>query len=134
MAEMSSMGIGNKPCLDIRPSGNQISDRSISFAQLSRTVPRFRNSITGPAIESCRNVKRPHSVISMSSVSSSSTSSGGSGGTPNGQNNSVSLSFDSSCESPKPYHRSATLSTCSGIIADMSMGSDECSEQAPTGL
>lgn len=37
MAEMSSMGIGNKPCLDIRPSGNQISDRSISFAQLSRS-------------------------------------------------------------------------------------------------
>ncbi|KAJ8940301.1 hypothetical protein NQ318_012840 [Aromia moschata] len=114
MAEMSSMGIGNKPCLDIRPSGNQISDRSISFAQLSRTVPRFRNSIASPTAESCRTVKRPHSVISMSSVSSSSTSSGGSGGTPAGQNNSVSLSFDSTCESPKPYHRSATLnSQCS---------------------
>lgn len=37
MAEMSSMGIGNKPCLDIRPSADQISDRSISFAQLSRS-------------------------------------------------------------------------------------------------
>ncbi|KAJ8922123.1 hypothetical protein NQ315_004057 [Exocentrus adspersus] len=129
MAEMSSMGIGNKPCLDIRPSGNQISDRSISFAQLSRS----------PVVESCRTVKRPHSVISMSSLSSSSTSSGGSGGTPTGQANSLSLSFESSCDSPKPYHRSATLnSQCSvesGIIADMSMGSDECSEQAaPTGL
>ncbi|XP_018567154.1 triple functional domain protein isoform X3 [Anoplophora glabripennis] len=129
MAEMSSMGIGNKPCLDIRPSGNQISDRSITFAQLSRS----------PAVESCRTVKRPHSVISMSSLSSSSTSSGGSGGTSTGQANSLNLSFESTCDSPKPYHRSATLnSQCSvesGIIADMSVGSDECSEQAaPTGL
>lgn len=37
MVEMSSMGIGNKPCLDIRPSADQISDRSISFAQLTRS-------------------------------------------------------------------------------------------------
>lgn len=29
--EMSSMGIGNKPCLDIRPSEDQISDRSVSI-------------------------------------------------------------------------------------------------------
>lgn len=38
MAEMSSMGIGNKPCLDIRPSVDQISDRSISVDQLSRSM------------------------------------------------------------------------------------------------
>jgi hypothetical protein len=37
LAEMSSMGIGNKPCLDIRPSADQISDRSISIAQLSKS-------------------------------------------------------------------------------------------------
>lgn len=37
MAEMSSMGIGNKPCLDIKPSEDQISDRSISFAQLNKS-------------------------------------------------------------------------------------------------
>jgi hypothetical protein len=36
MAEMSSMGIGSKPCLDIRPSVDQISDRSISFFQLGK--------------------------------------------------------------------------------------------------
>lgn len=36
MAEMSSMGIGNKPCLDIRPSQNQINDRSITFSQLEK--------------------------------------------------------------------------------------------------
>lgn len=34
---MSSMGIGNKPCLDIRPSADQINDRSITFAQLSKS-------------------------------------------------------------------------------------------------
>lgn len=36
LAEMSSMGIGNKPCLDIRPSQNQISDRSITLSQLEK--------------------------------------------------------------------------------------------------
>lgn len=40
MAEMSSMGIGNKPCLDIRPSVDQINDRSISVAQLYRSKYR----------------------------------------------------------------------------------------------
>lgn len=37
LAEMSSMGIGNKPCLDIRPSDNQISDRSITISQLEKS-------------------------------------------------------------------------------------------------
>jgi hypothetical protein len=36
MAEMSSMGIGSKPCLDIRPSIDQINDRSISIFQLGK--------------------------------------------------------------------------------------------------
>lgn len=36
MAEMSSMGIGNKPHLGIRPSQNQINDRSVSFSQLEK--------------------------------------------------------------------------------------------------
>lgn len=40
MQEMSSMGIGNKPCLDIRPSVDQIKDRSISVDQLSRSKQR----------------------------------------------------------------------------------------------
>lgn len=38
MAEMSSMGIGSKPCLDIRPSIDQINDRSISFSQLGKGI------------------------------------------------------------------------------------------------
>lgn len=37
LQEMSSMGIGNKPCLDIRPSADNINDRSISIAQLSKS-------------------------------------------------------------------------------------------------
>lgn len=37
LQEMSSMGIGNKPCLDIRPSADQISDRSISITQLNKS-------------------------------------------------------------------------------------------------
>lgn len=147
MAEMSSMGIGNKPCLDIRPSDNQISDRSISFAQLSRSkllvtfiylfflfftiiyflaVPRFRNSIVGTVTEACRNVKRPHSVISMSSVSSSSTSSGGSAGTPTGQSTSMSLSFETNCESPKPFNRSSTLNS------QCSVGKDDAIQDVET--
>ncbi|KAK9882426.1 hypothetical protein WA026_021458 [Henosepilachna vigintioctopunctata] len=131
MVEMSSMGIGNKPCLDIKPSADQISHRSISITQLTRSAPRFRNSIAGSTPESCRNIKRPNSVISMSSVSSGSTSSGGSGSTNRGPVTSINCDF--ACEqSPKPYHRSATLnSQCSiesGIIADISINSDEGSE------
>ena len=38
LQEMSSMGIGNKPCLDIRPSADQINDRSISVTQLSKST------------------------------------------------------------------------------------------------
>ncbi|CAG9864587.1 unnamed protein product [Phyllotreta striolata] len=115
MAEMSSMGIGNKPCLDIRPSDNQISDRSISIAQLSRNVPRFRGATATPVIESCRPAARPQSVISMSSVSSSSTSSGGSAGAPAGANTGpLGLAYENSCESAQAYHKSSTLnSQCS---------------------
>lgn len=130
---MSSMGIGNKPCLDIRPSADQINDRSISVAQLSkskynsflfenilvyvndqwalrrklefdRTAPRFRNSIAVSTSEdSSRCSRRPHSVISVSSSSSS----GGSSGPPTTLN----LGLDTS---PRPHHRSTTLnSQCS---------------------
>lgn len=118
LAEMSSMGIGNKPCLDIRPSADQINDRSISVAQLSKT-PRFRNSIAiSMSDDSGRYSRRPHSVISVSSSSSS----GGSSGPPNTLN----LGLDAS---PRPHHRSTTLnSQCSvesGIIADISIVSDD---------
>ncbi|XP_016845729.1 uncharacterized protein LOC100120109 isoform X2 [Nasonia vitripennis] len=118
LAEMSSMGIGNKPCLDIRPSADQINDRSISVAQLSKT-PRFRNSIAvSNSDDSSRCSRRPHSVISVSSSSSS----GGSSGPPTTLN----LGLDTS---PRLHHRSTTLnSQCSvesGIIADISIVSDD---------
>lgn len=123
LAEMSSMGIGNKPCLDIRPSADQINDRSISVAQLSKT-PRFRNSIAVSVSEdSGRCSRRPHSVIS---VSSSSSSGGSSGPTAT-----LHLGLDTS---PRPHHRSTTLnSQCSvesGIIADISIVSDDGGEGA----
>lgn len=32
MTEMATMGIGNKPCLDIKPSANNIQDRFVNYA------------------------------------------------------------------------------------------------------
>ncbi|XP_058058962.1 uncharacterized protein LOC131209832 [Anopheles bellator] len=72
LAEMSSMGIGSKPCLDIRPSQDQINDRSISFSQLGK-VPKLRYSFMGTLPES-KSSKRPQSIISLSSSSSGSSS------------------------------------------------------------
>ncbi|GFG29294.1 hypothetical protein Cfor_02123 [Coptotermes formosanus] len=130
LAEMSSMGIGNKPCLDIRPSADQISDRSISIAQLSKTAPRFRNSITVSSGELSRSNKRPHSIISVSSSSSSggSSSSTTSQSSASGYGPLINLGFDPA-DSPHMHHRSTTLnSQCSmesGIIADISLGSED---------
>lgn len=94
MAEMSSMGIGSKPCLDIRPSSDQINDRSISFSQLGKgektqkhlcanvkltfrrfkTAPKFRNSFVG-TLPDMKSSRRPNSIISLSSSASSGGSS-----------------------------------------------------------
>jgi pleckstrin homology domain-containing family G member 4 len=99
MAEMSSMGIGSKPCLDIRPSIDQINDRSISIFQLGKgeswvlvlkiltfdskvhfllfffySAPKFRNSFMGTLPE-MKSTRRPNSIISLSSSSSSAGSS-----------------------------------------------------------
>lgn len=92
MAEMSSMGIGNKPCLDIRPSQNQINDRSITFSQLEKgrqlfyviffltnliifSAPKFRNSFSGTMPTEIKASRRPNSLISLGSSFSSGTSS-----------------------------------------------------------
>jgi hypothetical protein len=93
MAEMSSMGIGSKPCLDIRPSCDQINDRSISFSQLGKgksiepsiinkilkifhfTAPKFRNSFVGSLPDTKSSARRPNSIISLSSSASSGGSS-----------------------------------------------------------
>lgn len=73
LQEMSSMGIGNKPCLDITPSRDQICDRSISLQQLNK-VPRFRNSIAVSSSDNFNNNelrRRPLSIISLGGSSSS---------------------------------------------------------------
>lgn len=106
LQEMSSMGIGNKPCLDIRSSANQIIDRSISRAQLAnKTVPR-------PTRNSMGFSNRPHSIISVTSSSSSGGSSG-----------SGSHIADSPTLPRSTLH--SQCSTESGIIADISLGSED---------
>ncbi|XP_032587511.1 triple functional domain protein isoform X3 [Drosophila mojavensis] len=102
LAEMSSMGIGSKPCLDIRPSNNQISDRSIPLTQLNKT-PKLRHTEPGKG-----SMRRPNSLISESSLSSgtSTTSSSSiSGGCSSGHaahetgRHSLNLSFSKHCSS-----------------------------------
>ena len=144
---MSSMGIGNKPCLDIRPSADQISDRSISIAQLCKSkrlfyhtneplesrknqpfilafvAPRFRNSI---AISSMTDTirKRPHSVISVSSNSSGGSHSSSS--SSNGDNRQTSQC--SSAESGiVPDWNTNTLSTNSSVVSDNNSPSHQMS-------
>lgn len=113
MAEMSSMGIGNKPCLDIRPSADQISDRSVSIAQLTKG-PRLRGSPSVPPSEGDRSCpRRPHSVISVGSSSGASSST------------SSSTSSHASSSSNSSRSRPGDTSLCSaesGIISDMSEG------------
>lgn len=97
---MSSMGIGNKPCLDIRPSQNQINNRSVSFSQLEKgkwkrdyndstqfsllwfytesffliIAPKLRSSFSTSISDNTKVVQRPNSIISLGSSFSSSTS------------------------------------------------------------
>ncbi|XP_038125388.1 pleckstrin homology domain-containing family G member 4B [Cyprinodon tularosa] len=72
MQEMVSMGIGNKPFMDIKPSDAAISDRAIDYI-MKGTECRTRASIAVSSFEHCAAFKRPHSTISNSSTSSSSS-------------------------------------------------------------
>ncbi|KAM9310252.1 pleckstrin homology domain-containing family G member 4B isoform 2-T2 [Pholidichthys leucotaenia] len=74
MQEMVSMGIGNKPFMDIKPSEAAISDRAIDYI-MKGTESRTRASIAVPSLEHSTSFKRPHSTISNSSTSSSSSQS-----------------------------------------------------------
>ncbi|XP_035224826.1 puratrophin-1-like [Stegodyphus dumicola] len=118
LAEMSSMGIGNKPCLDIKPSEDQISDRSISIHQLAR-APRFRNSIAVSPYDIHNN---RNSIISVSSSSSS-----GSSQSSFSFYGTLNLGFEPG-DSPRPLHRSLTqqsqCSTESGFCTDASTAGD----------
>ncbi|XP_076337007.1 puratrophin-1-like [Tachypleus tridentatus] len=127
LAEMSCMGIGSKPCLDIKPNEDQISDRAINFQQLGRAF-RFRNSIAVSSFDQLRNNnKRPHSTISVSSSSSS-----GSSHASYLHHGSLNLGFEPGDDSFRQCCRSITqqsqCSTESGISTDLSMASDSCGE------
>ncbi|KAF2366898.1 Dbl (DH) domain [Trinorchestia longiramus] len=125
--EMSSMGIGNKPCLDIRPSEDQINDRSVSVACKQPARPRLESSLSADAASPPSNVsissgssvlRRPYSIISVSSSSSSNSSSQPSSSSCGGQNppfiaGTINLGFEPG-NSPRPLHRSVTrTSQCS---------------------
>ncbi|XP_076331364.1 puratrophin-1-like isoform X2 [Tachypleus tridentatus] len=116
LAEMSSMGIGNKPCLDIKPSEDQINDRLVMIQQDQR-VPRFKSSVAVSSCDQLRNNKRPHSIISVSSSSSgSSQSSCTAYGT-------LGLGFDS-CFLQSLMAEESQLSSESGVETDVSIPSD----------
>ncbi|VCW67798.1 unnamed protein product [Gulo gulo] len=67
MQEMVSMGIGNKPFMDIQPSDAAISDRAVKKgAELWTQAP-----VIVPPCDHAAPFKRPHSTISDSSTSSS---------------------------------------------------------------
>ncbi|XP_058837694.1 uncharacterized protein LOC131693672 [Topomyia yanbarensis] len=121
LAEMSSMGIGSKPCLDIRPSQDQINDRSISISLFGKT-PKLRNSFIGTLPES-KSSKRPQSIISVSSSSSgssvvstgtSSTASGceGTATTGSGVGSSSAVSSGCSTSSSSGNSTTASITTC----------------------
>lgn len=141
MAEMSSMGIGNKPCLDIRPSADQINDRSISFAQLSRSNYFFLNdyillkilqnhlsnilkiillnfNLAAPRFRNSiagpvtESCRSSKRPHSVISMSSLSSSSTSSGGSQGTAIPAATLiGFDANCDSPKSYYRSGTLNS-----------------------
>ena len=72
--ELESLGIGNKPFIDINPNADQIKDRAVNNYMMCRGN-RLRNSVAVPTVDciSAQQHKRPHSLISMSSGSSAST-------------------------------------------------------------
>uniref|UniRef100_A0A8C0NXJ9 Pleckstrin homology and RhoGEF domain containing G4B n=1 Tax=Canis lupus familiaris TaxID=9615 RepID=A0A8C0NXJ9_CANLF len=70
MQEMVSMGIGNKPFVDIQPSDAAVNDRAIKAAELWTRAP-----VAVPPCDRATPFKRPHSTISDSSTSSSSSQS-----------------------------------------------------------
>uniref|UniRef100_G3TX08 Pleckstrin homology and RhoGEF domain containing G4B n=1 Tax=Loxodonta africana TaxID=9785 RepID=G3TX08_LOXAF len=74
MREMVSMGLGNKPFMDIKPSDAAISDRAIDYT-MKGTESWSRASIAVSSFDHTTPFKRPHSTISDSSTSSSSSQS-----------------------------------------------------------
>ncbi|KAL5021840.1 hypothetical protein ScPMuIL_000995 [Solemya velum] len=101
MSQMARMGVGSRPCLDIKPSSDNIQDRFVNIAVANRGA-RSRNSIAVSSFDHLReNNKRPHSIISVSSGSSSS-------------------SGQSCLVSPKERQQAQQSAGESGIVSDMS--------------
>ncbi|XP_033754594.1 puratrophin-1-like isoform X2 [Pecten maximus] len=112
MTEMLSMGVGNKPCMDIKPSANNIQDRLLNYAVGNRGA-RTRNSVAVTSFEHLRQGnKRPHSIISVSSTSSSSSS-------HSGMFSILGPNFDMT-DSPRSRQSIACMSNESGIGTDLS--------------
>lgn len=139
LAEMSSMGIGSKPCLDIRPSNNQISDRSITINQLGK-APKLRNSFAGSMPENGKAPRRPNSLISESSLSSGTSGSSISNGSASGKNPASGLELINETQTlvisgkGRGNHKRSTtlisqLSMESGIMSDISMTPDNESHE-----
>nr|XP_007959240.2 pleckstrin homology domain-containing family G member 4B [Chlorocebus sabaeus] len=75
--EMASMGIGNQPFMDVKPSdqapkGTVISDRACNSI-IKGTESQMRGPTAGSSSDHATPFKRPHSTISDSSTSSSSS-------------------------------------------------------------
>ncbi|XP_070574210.1 puratrophin-1-like isoform X4 [Ptychodera flava] len=123
IAELQSMGIGQKPCIDIKPSKDQISNRAIDYVRGRGS--RNRNSIaicnfdhTTPP----NQTKRPLSIISVSSSSSTGSGSSVVGSLALANFDTV-LQSNTSQASPKTRHRHST-----GAVSVSSVGSSSSSE------
>ncbi|XP_077982370.1 puratrophin-1-like isoform X2 [Glandiceps talaboti] len=113
-AELQSMGIGQKPCMDIKPSVDQISDRAVNYNKIKNRGTKYRNSIAVCNFDHTTPThKRPLSIISVSS--SSSTGSGSSVVGSLALANYDTVLAENPNESPKMRHRNSagTVSVCS---------------------
>ncbi|XP_022092000.1 puratrophin-1-like isoform X3 [Acanthaster planci] len=66
-AQLSSMGVGSKPCLDIKPNEDRINDRAIN---MRHRAPRMRNSIAISSF-SPSQLLNPYTFSSLSLTSTS---------------------------------------------------------------
>ncbi|XP_052816340.1 uncharacterized protein LOC128242930 isoform X3 [Mya arenaria] len=119
LSELATMGIGNKPCMDIKPSSDNIQDRFINIAVGSRDA-RNRNSIAVCSSEHHqKGSKRPHSIISVSSNSSSGSGQSG----PLAYLRHSLIDTPTQGDSPHTYRRSF-MSTESGIGTSITSGGE----------
>ncbi|XP_074646791.1 pleckstrin homology domain-containing family G member 4B-like [Tubulanus polymorphus] len=128
LKEMSSMGIGNKPCLDLKTSEDNINDRFVNVSVSSNPKARYRNSVSGMPSEHTKGQKRPHSIISVSSSSSSSSSGSGGNNATNINQPYPSLfsNLNLTLGDPDKYNKSNTISSNeSGVCMDTSMDYSE---------